>query len=134
MKGVIVMLSPQQRKAAVLMAQGNLKQKEIAEQVDVTQETISRWKNNPEFMREYEQILTQTIKSVAAKAFQTHDKLLSAKSEMVRYLTAKDVLDRSGFKAPDQLSIGINQPIGDTIKTIENYLNEPKGQSDGDDE
>jgi predicted DNA-binding protein YlxM (UPF0122 family) len=98
------MLKPKQKKCIELMLQGDLQQKQIAALIKVTEQTICNWKRDvPEFMQEYNRLLKQSIQSVASKAFRTQTKLLDAKSEMVRYMVSKDILDRAGFKATDKV-------------------------------
>ncbi len=87
------------------MIAGNLKQKEIAAQIKVSEQTICTWKKNDDFMAEYESMLKSRMKSMAAAAFQTETNLLKAKSEMVRLMAAKDILDRAGFKPDDNLNV-----------------------------
>ena len=97
------MLNPKQRKCIELMIDGSYTQKQIAEQLNVSENTISNWKKNNEFMGEYNTTLKSNINAVAAKAFSTQMKLLSARSEMVKYMVAKDILDRAGFKPSEKV-------------------------------
>jgi len=99
------MLNKKQKKCLELMAMGELTQREIAKRIDVSEETISRWKRNTEFTNELDTLIRISIQALAAKAFKTQTNLLNAKSEMVRFLAAKDILDRAGFKATDNLKI-----------------------------
>lgn len=99
------MLTAKQKKCLELLVNGEMSQKEIAEQIKVSEQTICNWKKNSEFVAEYEDLMRVCIQSFAAKAFQTHKKLLSAKSEMVRYMTAKDILDRAGFKPTEKVDV-----------------------------
>ena len=98
-------LNTKQKKCIILMVSGQKTQKQIADELSVSENTISNWKKNDEFMTEYTSSLKKAMKDVAAKAFQTEIKLLSARSEMVRLLAAKDVLDRAGFKADEKIQI-----------------------------
>ena len=99
------MLSTKQKKCLELMAIGELSQKDIAKQINITEKTICEWKKNNEFMNELDILIVLSIRSLAAKAFRTQMNLLDAKNEMVRYMAAKDILDRAGFKADDKLRI-----------------------------
>ena len=99
------MLTSKQRKCLELMVSGDLKQKEIAAHIKVSEQTICAWKKNADFMTEYESLLRSRIRSLAAAAFQTETKLLRAHSEMVRFMAAKDILDRAGFKPEDNINI-----------------------------
>ena len=51
------------------------------------------------------------MKDVAAKAFNTEAALLKAKSEMVRLMAAKDILDRAGFKPDENINISTDPVV-----------------------
>ena len=110
MKGVVFVLNPKQKKCIELMVEGEKTQKQIAEQLDVSENTISNWKKNDEFMGEYNTALKSNINAVAAKAFKTQLSLLNARSEMVRYMVSKDILDRAGFKASEKIDLSL-EPV-----------------------
>ena len=115
---MVVVLNQKQRRCIELMIEGSYTQKQIAGQLNVTENTISNWKKNDEFMSEYNTILKSNINAVAAKAFSTQMKLLSARSEMVKYMVSKDILDRAGFKPSEKVDLSI-EPV-----TIVNDLKE----------
>lgn len=112
------MKNAKQNKCIELMVEGRMTQKQIAEQLDVTENTISNWKKNDEFMSEYREALKSSIDSVAAEAFETQRKLLKSRSDMVRYMTSKDILDRAGFKPSEKIDLSV-EPV-----TIVNDLKE----------
>lgn len=99
------MLNPKQKKCIELMISGDRTQKQIADELKVSENTICNWKKNDDFMAEYTSSLKSNMKDVAAKAFNTEIKLLSARSEMVRLMAAKDILDRAGFKPDDNVNV-----------------------------
>lgn len=105
------MLNEKQKKCLKLLTSGEFKQKEIANQINITEKTICEWKKDPEFMSELERCLNISIKSLAAKALHTQSKLLDAKSETVRYMVTKDILDRAGFKPNDKIKIEGSVPV-----------------------
>ena len=107
------MLNSKQLKCIELMVSGENTQKEISKALKVSEVTICNRKKNAEFMDEYNSALKDSIREVAAKAFKTQVKLLTAQSEMVRYMAAKDILDRAGFKPTDK--VDINGNVGVTI-------------------
>lgn len=99
------MLSRKQIEAAKMLAEGELQQQEIARQLNITPQTLSRWKQNEEFMGLVEEFLNEIVneqlrnlKQISRKATRTLEKLLEARSEMVRYHAATDILDRVGLK------------------------------------
>lgn len=99
------MLNSKQRKCVELMAAGGSTQREIAERLHVTEATICNWKKNGEFMAEYASALKNSMREVAAKAFCVEKALLKARSESVRLMAAKDILDRAGFKPDDNINL-----------------------------
>ena len=99
------MLNSKQKRCIELLVSGDKTQKEISDIINVTEATICNWKKNDDFMSEYTASLKSSMKNVAAKAFQTEIKLLSARSEMVCLMAAKDILDRAGFKADEKLML-----------------------------
>ena len=100
------MLNSKQSKCIELMTAGNRTQKEIASCLHVTEATICNWKKNAEFMAEYTLALKNSMKEVAAKAFCVEKSLLKARSESVRLMAARDILDRAGFKPDENINLG----------------------------
>ncbi len=100
------MLNPKQIKCLNMMVYGDMKQKDIAEKLKVSENTITNWKKNDEFRTAYVAELKNSMRDVAAKAFKTEVKLLEARSESVRLMAAKDILDRAGFKPEENVNLG----------------------------
>jgi DNA-binding XRE family transcriptional regulator len=111
MEGVVFVLNPKQKKCIEMMMEGSFTQKQMAEALKVSENTICNWKKNDEFMNEYNTALKSNINQVAAKAFSTQMKLLNARSEMVRYMVSKDILDRAGFKATENINLNGTQQV-----------------------
>lgn len=99
------MLSAKQKKCIELMSSGEFTQKEIAQKINVTEKTICAWKKVDEFMLELDNLIVISIRSVSAKAFKTQTRLLDSNNDMVRYMAAKDILDRAGFKPDNKLKV-----------------------------
>ena len=87
------------------MVEGNKTQKEISEILHVSEATICNWKKNDEFKSDYTSSLKNSMKDVAARAFRTEVSLLKARSETVRLMAAKDILDRAGFKPDENINL-----------------------------
>ena len=109
------MLNSKQKKCIEMMALGDRTQKEIAEQLKVTEATICNWKKNEDFQTEYIEFMRQNLKGAVAKAFNTELQLLNARSEMVRLLAAKDVLDRAGVRTDDNINANNDTDLHITI-------------------
>ncbi|WP_251135037.1 helix-turn-helix domain-containing protein [Exiguobacterium sp. s102] len=92
-------------KAIQLMVRTNMSQKEIAKKIGVNETTISRWKQ----LKDFDEIRFQEerlyLGELASPALRTMRDLLNAKSELVRYNAASDILDRTGFKPIDRQEI-----------------------------
>lgn len=91
------MLTKKQLQCIELMVTTDKSQRKIAKEIDVREETISRWKKTEEFKAEFNKALRDSINLSSSIAYQTIVKLMNGKSEMVRFYAAKDILDRAGF-------------------------------------
>ncbi|MFF7217921.1 phBC6A51 family helix-turn-helix protein [Mammaliicoccus sciuri] len=98
-------MKPKQLKAVNMMVEGQYSQKQIAEKLKVTEQTIVAWKKKPEFKEELINAERKLLKGLTVKAIKTMEKLLTAKSELVRYNAASDILDRTGHKPTDKQEI-----------------------------
>lgn len=114
------MLKPKQKKCIELLVEGRLKQCEIAETINVSRKTISEWKRNEEFAAALKSALNLSVRSLAPRAIKTMNELLDSGSENVRFMAAKDILDRTGFKPQERVEI--SKPIDESIKEMEEYL------------
>ena len=116
-------MNVKQVKCLELMALGEINQKEIAKLINISEKTICEWKKDPVFLNTLEEITRSNVRTLAPKALKTHDKLLTAKSEMIQYLAAKDVLDRAGYKADSKLKLeGSLEVKQDAIEEIAKNL------------
>lgn len=107
---VILLLTSKQNKAIVLMVEKNLNQNEIAKELNVARQTISNWKRNTEFQEELLNAERNLLKGLTGKAIKTMENLLTAKSELVRYNAASDILDRTGHKPTDKVEAEVITP------------------------
>ena len=107
---VILLLTSKQNKAIALMVEKNLNQNEIAKELNVARQTISNWKRNTEFQEELLNAERNLLKGLTGKAIKTMEDLLTAKSELVRYNAASDILDRTGHKPTDKVEAEVTTP------------------------
>ena len=115
------MLNKKQKKCIELMVSGDMSQNEIAKTIGVIPGTISDWKKKDEFREEYNRANKIVINSIVPKAVQTIKSLLNADSEQVRLAAAKDVLDRAGYKAQDDIKLNANitsEKLADVFKQV----------------
>lgn len=98
------------KKVAKLMVETTLTQREIAEELDINECTISRYKKTEEFKKIKKEIEEEFLYSLSAKAIRTMDFLMDARSEFVRLGAAKEILDRTGYKPTEKVDTNINIP------------------------
>lgn len=99
------MLNAKQQRAVRLMFEGDLTQKQIAQELKVTEQTIINWRKRGDFKEAQLNFEREYLKGLSAKAMHTMENLLNAKSELVRFNAASDILDRTGFKPVDKQEI-----------------------------
>ncbi|KYK51275.1 phBC6A51 family helix-turn-helix protein [Lactiplantibacillus plantarum] len=88
-------LPKKQQKAVMLLFTGVYKQSEIAEQLQVAESTFYGWKTHEQFRVAQDEYNKFMLSDLTSEAIVTMRKLLRARSEMVRFSAAKDILDRS---------------------------------------
>lgn len=115
-KGGGFVLSKSQKEAIRLMFETDMTQRQISDEIGVHEVTLSRWKNdNDEFAEAEKQYAHKSISNATSKALGTMIGLLDARSEMVRFNAAKDLLDRAGFAPTEKVDLNgndINIKIG----------------------
>lgn len=112
-------LSRNQIKAIELLAFEGITQKEVATRLEIHENTITNWKKDSLFMEELDKANRQSINTASSKALGVMLGLLSAKSEMVRFNAAKDILDRAGYKPSDKIELENNiKNSGDKLEAI----------------
>jgi len=119
------LITKKQQKAIELMFEGNLSQKQISEIVKVHETTLSRWKHEDSFIEATKEYTKKVISQSTSKAMSTMVNLLNAKSELVRFNAAKDLLDRAGFAPTDNVNVNAN------INPVQIVDDIPEDDSDG---
>lgn len=110
------MLSEKQKKCIILMITENKTQKQIAKEIQVSENTICEWKKDEEFKNEIQKQMKENFGSLAIDAQQKLKKLLNSKNESIQMQAIKDVLDRAGYKPIEKTEIsgtGIVQLVDD---------------------
>lgn len=100
---VFYTLSGKQQKAVAMLFEGKLKQNEIAKELNVADSTVTKWKRNKWFKEAQDEYNHHMLREYASDAVNTLRSLLKAKSEMVRFNAAKDILDRTGVVTETEL-------------------------------
>lgn len=109
LRGGVAMASKME-KAIHLMVYTTLTQREIAEKLDVCEETISRWKNRDDFKSKKKEEEREFLFELTSPAMRTMRELLNSNSDYVRFQAAQDILDRTGYKPTDKQEVDINLP------------------------
>jgi len=126
-------LTKKQLEAAKLIAEGKLTQGEIAKKLGVSDKTIRRWKKKEElqkaiddFTAEIKRDIERKLMSMSSKALRELDKLLSARSEMVRLQAIKDVLDRLDIKPAEKQDIDLKTDMEIVVKLPDDLATDEK--------
>lgn len=122
------MLNEKQQKCIILMVTGNKTQKQIAKEIQVTENTICDWKKDEEFKNEIQKQMNDNFGSLAIEAQKQLAKLLKTKNEKVKIQAIKDVLDRAGYKPKEQLEV--TRPTGEITEEIDKYIQEKMSAHD----
>ena len=99
------MLNEKQQKCIILMITSNKTQKQIAKEIQISENTICEWKKDKEFKEEIQRQMKENFGSLAIEAQQELRKLLKSSNENVKLQAIKDVLDRAGYKPIDKTEI-----------------------------
>lgn len=98
-------LSKKQQEYIQMKYETGLQDKEISKQISVHVTTISRWKQTAEFMNGLKGYTADQLEKAAPKAMNRMVELLYAKSDLVSFQAAKDILDRTGYTPIDKKEI-----------------------------
>lgn len=118
------MLKPKQKKCIEMLVCGAYSQVQIARELKISEQTICNWKKDSEFAKELQEQMRICVQTLAPKAIKTMESLLNSDSDNVRFSATKDILDRTGFKPQEKIEI--SKSIDESIREMEDYLNELK--------
>lgn len=122
---LITSLPPAQQRFIHLYRTGQYKNKQIADLLDIHENTIYTWLKRDDIRgiidelnkQEHEQVETH-LKSMRAKAMARMGDLMDSPIDGVALQACKDILDRTGHKAKQELK------VEKTVKTFEMQINE----------
>lgn len=106
-----------------MLVSGNLTLGEIAKKLKISEKTLYNWRKEDEFDSELQRRLNIKVGTVAAAALRTQTNLLNSKSDMVKHLAAKDLLDRAGYVPDKNINLnadGVVQIIDDIPRSDDN--------------
>lgn len=126
----IYSLTPQQQRFIQLYMTGNYTIAKIASLIEIHPNTASRWLKKPEIkdalaeaQQEIHQQVGYQIKSMTVKATQRLSDLMDSPIDGVALQAVKDVLDRGGHKAKNEIKVDktivtVEQKMKDLMKDI----------------
>lgn len=111
------MLKPKQVECLKLMMQNpKISGKDLSVALNVSEKTISQWKNkNQEFQEEYNALVRSKIQYAATKALGKQIDLLDSRNDMVAHLAAKDLMDRAGFNPVEKIEQDVDMDLKITM-------------------
>ncbi|WP_101773744.1 helix-turn-helix domain-containing protein [Peptostreptococcus faecalis] len=104
-------MSEKMKKCIFLMVRTGLTQKDIAKELDIAEETISRWKSKDEFKELKLEEEWKYLGELTSPSIRTMEQLLEADSEHVRYSVASNILDRTGYKPTEKRDISVEADV-----------------------
>ena len=124
------MLSDEQINCINIMITTNKTQKQIANELKITEQTICNWKKQKEFKEELQVRIKDKFSSLAIDAQKELSKLLKSKNEYIRIQVVKDILDRAGYKPVEKREIKDDTEKTKKIDAISDILNQMKSVDD----
>ncbi|WHI80823.1 DNA-binding protein [Staphylococcus epidermidis] len=98
-------LSEKQQKYIEIKNETGQTDKTIAKKIGVDTTTISRWKRKEGYQLGLKGYQAYYLSEKTPQALLTMTRLLNARSELVRFQAAKDILDRSGYTPVERQQI-----------------------------
>ena len=100
-------LKSNQLRAIELLISTSMSHQEIADELGVSRETISRWVRKPEFQQKLEEENRKCFQTMALGARREMERLaFDAKDPRVRFNACRDILDRAGYKPKEEIDVG----------------------------
>ena len=121
------MLNEKQQKCIKSMVIENKTQKQIASEIQVSEQTICEWKKSKEFKDELQNEVREYFGILAIKAQKALNMLLESDNEYIKLQTIKDVLDRAGYKPIERQLTG-NANISYTSNNYEEFIKNIQGE------
>lgn len=124
------LLSEKQVQCINLMVIENKTQKQIAKELNITEQTICNWKKDKEFKSEIEKNIKENFGSLAVEAQKELKKLLKSNNEYIKMQAVKDILDRAGYKPVERREIKDDTEKTKKIDAISDILNQMQSADD----
>jgi predicted DNA-binding protein YlxM (UPF0122 family) len=127
----IKLLTPRQQRFVHMYLSGQYQIKQIAELLNMSTGGVRNWLKNPqiksiieEVQTEEDDIVRQGLKAIRLSALYKMQNLLNSPIDGIAYQAARDILDRTGHKAPTKQETKIEiytfeQQLKDAIQQID---------------
>lgn len=107
-------LNNRQLKAVEMLVYTDKQKKEIAEEIGVTNVTLSNWLNKEEFQAAVQKEMHKGFGMLATKAKRKLEQLLDSNLDAVAFAAAKEILNKAGYQEAQK----VEQEIKNTL-TVE---------------
>ena len=125
-------LKPVQQRFIHLYVTGQYKVNDLADLLNVTPQTIRLWLKKPDIksiidgiQEDEDDVVRQQLKAIRVSALQKMRQLLNSPVDGIAYQAARDILDRTGHKAPTkqetktEIHVTFEDQLRDAIKQID---------------
>ena len=109
-------LSAKMLKCINLMVYTDMKKQEIAEELNVAGNTISRWMDREDFQDELRNEMHRGFNSLALKARKKLDKLMDSNNDVVALGACKEVLNKAGYMETQKIDANVETTINVSIE------------------
>ena len=90
-------LNNRQLKAVEMLVYTDLRKQDIANEIGITNATLSNWLNKQEFQDAIHKEMLRSLSSLATKAKRKMEKLLDSNQDAVAFAAAKEILNKAGY-------------------------------------
>lgn len=108
-------LNAKMLKCIQLMVYTDMQKQEIAEELNVSGTTISRWQDREDFQEELKNEMHRGFSSLAIKARKKLDKLIDSKNDGVALGACKEALNKAGYMETQKVEQKVDTTINVSI-------------------
>lgn len=99
-----------------LMVYTDMQKQEIAKELGVANNAISRWMNREDFQEELRKEMHKGFNSLAVKARRKLDGLMDSKNDVVVLGACKEVLNKAGYMETQKIDANVETTINVSIE------------------
>lgn len=113
-----LVLPKKQQEYIKIKAETGKKDKDIAKEINTNATTLTRWKKRADFQAGMRGFQANYLEKSVPKAMAKMVSLLDAKSELVSFQAAKDIMDRTGYYAVERTEQDITHNVPQLIEDV----------------